>query len=41
MIHWTMAVLYCFISAFGGFMIAAVLNMARDERRDRKRENKP
>ena len=41
MIHWTTVVLYCFISAFGGFMISAVLNMASDERRGRKRENNP
>ena len=35
MIHWTTAVMFCFISGFAGFMVAAILAMARDERRMR------
>ena len=35
MFHWTTVVLLCFISGFTRFMVAAVLNMANDERRRR------
>lgn len=40
MIHWSTVATLCFVSAFIGFMGFAVLNMARDERRNRKRINK-
>lgn len=41
MIHWTTVILLCFMSAFAGFMFWAVLSMAKDERRARKRVNRP
>ena len=40
MFNWTTVVMLCWISAFAGFMLAAVLNMLKDERRASKRMNK-
>ena len=33
MIHWTTAMLWCFVSGLTGFFVAAALSMARDERK--------
>ena len=39
MFHWTTVAMFCLISAFSGFMIAAVLSMARDERKIKKEKD--
>ena len=33
MIHWTSVLVIAFMSALGGFTLAAILTMARDEKR--------
>lgn len=35
MIHWTTAVLWCFMSGLAGFFVAAALSMANDVRKNK------
>lgn len=38
-LHWMSIVLYCLVSFWSGFLLTAILSMARDERRFPKEKN--